>query len=283
VTTRQISFANSAITITYQGDLPTRIVDFLYRHIPAETAGSAPPYVAYQLCDNDQPGQLTLSRDDTLLYRGDSLAVVAELLLGDSCHHLADRSQGGLLLHAAGLTWHGQALLLPGQTGAGKSTLTAWLVSRGFGYLTDELVFVLWGQNSAQGLTRPLNLKRPARSLWQTNLTASHQAAHVLSTPHSDLAAPTLFGTVAPPDETSLGVIIFPRYEPGSNPVLRPLSRAKAGLALMQCLLNARNLPDHGFTEVTRLARQIPAYHLRYSRFSQLEGQIESLLLQNKG
>lgn len=283
MTTRQVSFANSAITITYQGDLPTRLVDFLYRHVPLETAGSTPPHVGYHLRDDDYPGQLTLSRGETLLYRGDSPAVAAELLLGDSCHHLADRSQGGLLLHAAGLTWQGHALLLPGQTGAGKSTLAAWLVSRGFGYLTDELVFVPWGQNSAQGLTRPLNLKRPARPLWQTNLAASDQSAHVLSTPHSDLVAPTLFGAVPPPGEPPLSLIIFPRYEPGSDPALRPLSRAKAGLALMQCLLNARNLPDHGFTEVTRLARQLPAYHMQYSNFSQLEGQIESLLLQNKG
>ncbi|MFN8459220.1 MAG: hypothetical protein U0401_31985 [Anaerolineae bacterium] len=62
--------------------------------------------------------------------------------------------------------------------------------------------------------------------------------------------------------------------------VLRPLSQAQAGLALMQCLLNARNLPEHGFPEVTRLIRQVPAYHLGYSHFGQLEGQIEQLFLQ---
>ncbi|MFN8459219.1 MAG: hypothetical protein U0401_31980 [Anaerolineae bacterium] len=110
-----------------------------------------------------------MSRGETLLYRGDYPAVAAELLLGDSCHHLADRSQGGLLLHAASLTWQDRGLLLPGTSGAGKTALTAWLLSQGFGYLTDELVFVPWGQNSVRALTRPLNLKRPARFLWETN------------------------------------------------------------------------------------------------------------------
>ena len=28
----------------------------------------------------------------------------------------------------------------------------------------------------------------------------------------------------------------------------------------MQCLVNARNLPDHGFAEVVRLAREVPAH-----------------------
>ena len=55
---------------------------------------------------------------------------------------------------------------------------------------------------------------------------------------------------------------------------LRRLSRAQAGLELMQCLINARNLPDHGFPEVTRLARAMPAYKMTYANFAQIEPHI---------
>ena len=47
-----------------------------------------------------------------------------------------------MLFHAAALTWQSRGILLPAFTGAGKSTLTAWLLGQGFSYLTDELAFV---------------------------------------------------------------------------------------------------------------------------------------------
>lgn len=44
--------------------------------------------------------------------------------------------------HAASLAWEGQGLLLLGDTGAGKTTLSYICASQGFGYLTDEDSFV---------------------------------------------------------------------------------------------------------------------------------------------
>jgi hypothetical protein len=46
----------------------------------------------------------------------------------------------------------------------------------------------------------------------------------------------------------------------------------------MQCLINARNLPDHGFPEITRLARSVPAYKMTYANFVQVEPHIDLLL-----
>lgn len=41
-------------------------------------------------------------------------------------------------------------------------------------------------------------------------------------------------------------------------------------MRLLGSLVNARNLPRHGASEVVRLAREIPAYSLSYSGFEQL-------------
>jgi hypothetical protein len=170
MTTRLVSFANSTITVTYHGDLPAQIVDFLYRHIPVIPNASSPT-LTYHL-RSDEPDLLTLQRGDTLLYRGHSAAAAAELLLGDSGQALAASSRGGLLFHAAGLSGSGRGLLLSGPTGCGKSTLAAWLLSRGLAYLSDELVFVASGSATLQGFTRPLNLKPPARSVLPAGLDA---------------------------------------------------------------------------------------------------------------
>jgi hypothetical protein len=45
----------------------------------------------------------------------------------------------------------------------------------------------------------------------------------------------------------------------------------------MQTLVNARNLPEHGFSEITRLVRHIPAYVMRYGSFDQITHSVEQL------
>jgi hypothetical protein len=274
--TRLVSFAGASLSIKYSGPRPTKIVDFLYQYLSPGSRHS--PQLTYRLLPGDKPGRLVLYRGQTLLYAGDSEAVVAELLLGDTCHHLAAQSRGGMLFHAAGLAWQGQGLLLPGAIGAGKSTLAAWLLSRGFDYLTDELVFVPQGMEAMQTFTRPLNLKRPARPVWQNLFDFAGQTAHIFSSPHGDLIPPTLFRPANTLSEPPLNLIIFPLYQPGSDFVWRPLSRAQAGLELMQCLVNARNLPGYGFAEIARLARAAPAYQMRYADFAQLGQRVENLL-----
>ena len=71
-------------------------------------------------------------------------------------------------------------------------------------------------------------------------------------------------------EETHLDAIVFPRFTEGSALNASPLSRAETGLGLMAGLINARNLPGHGFAEATRIARAIPAWRLEYGGFAQL-------------
>jgi hypothetical protein len=272
-----VSFAGSTVAIEYSGARMAAIIDFLYRHIPADS--DVPPHVTYRAEPGAQPDALTLYRDDTLIYEGDSDAILAELLMGDANYHLADRSRGGLLFHAGGLTWQGKGIILPGKMGAGKTTLTTWLVAQGLDYLTDELVFVPHGADTIQTLTRPLNVKKPSWVALQTvpSCDLEAQAARILSTPRSDLIPPDLLGPVQL-SEPPLGLILFPQYLPGSEFALQPLSKAQAGLALMECLINARNLPDHGLSEIARLAQVAPAYKLTYADFDQIRGPVEVLL-----
>ena len=51
-------------------------------------------------------------------------------------------SLGRVLLHAGAVERDGQAIVVAGESGRGKSTLTAALVQAGFNYLTDELVLI---------------------------------------------------------------------------------------------------------------------------------------------
>jgi hypothetical protein len=51
--------------------------------------------------------------------------------------------EGGVLVHAAAVSWAGRAALITGVSGAGKSTLARWSVKAGATLLSDEVVGVL--------------------------------------------------------------------------------------------------------------------------------------------
>ncbi len=281
--TRWITFAGSTVGVEYEGAGAAKIVDFLYRDIPP-AASSGPTAVTFRLLSDDGSARLSLYRAETLLYEGDAAARVADLLLSQSCYQLANCSQGGMLFHAGalGLPGKGQGWLLPGGIGAGKTTLTAWLLTRGLDYLTDELVFVPDGAETMQTFARPLNLKKTARAALRDHFDFERHADHMLSTSAGDLISPEALQPArlagAPgATATRVSTIIFPHYQAGSDFVWRPLSKAQAGLALMKCLVNARNLPEHGFPQISRLAKTVPAYRLTYANFDQVEAQLDSL------
>ncbi len=274
--TRLISFAQSTVAIEYSSPIFRPILDFLYP--PPVDKPIPDPHVTFQLSHHMQPYSLEVSRGKSQLYHGDSLPTVAEILLGDSCYHLVDKSQNGLLFHAAGVEKNGQGILMPGSIGAGKSTLTAWLLTQGCNYLSDELTYIPTGSEIMHCFARPLNLKPPARPVLHPYVDISQPSDQILSSPAVDLVSPLLFKASSIFSQPPLSLIIFPHYQADSDFALRPLSKAQAGLALMQCLVNARNLSQHGFPEITSLVARVPAYQLQYTHFDQINDSIEQLL-----
>ncbi len=277
--TRRIHFASSILEVAYDGPSSQQVLDFLYQYLPQpEYSGPPvhPPHFTYRLSADQENGRLRL-------YVGDRLesemtaAEMAVYLINQTCYHLAYHSCGGVLLHAALLSRAGKGILLPGKTGQGKSTLAAWLIHQGFDYLTDELVYIPDGSSECHGLTRPLNLKSGARPLLQTVFGLPEENPTIWRSSNVDLIPPELLGPVQVLREAPLHTILFPNFQPQATFELQPLSRAQAGLALMQCLINARNLPEHGFPEITRLSRQVPAYRITYPGFDPLPGALGQL------
>ncbi len=288
--TRLITFAGSTVGVEYKGAAAARIVDFLYRDIPP-AACPGPAAITFRLLSDDNSDHLRLYCAETLLYEGDAAAQAADALLSQSCHQLASHSQGGVLFHAGAVAGpdYGKGWLLPGGIGSGKTTLTAWLLSKGLNYLTDELAFVPDEAETMEIMemetfARPLNLKRPARAALRGHFDFEQHADRMLSTSAGDLISPEALQPVqaarlaGAPGAVPLSAIIFPHYRADSAFVWRPLSKAQAGLALMQCLVNARNLPEHGFPQISRLARMVPAYAMTYAHFDQIEEQLEDLI-----
>src|SRR3712207_4309751 len=65
------------------------------------------------------------------------------------------RHRGLFHLHAAGLTRDGRGILLAGNTGAGKSTLTVSLVRSGWDFLSDDAVLLRAHAGGVEALAIP--------------------------------------------------------------------------------------------------------------------------------
>jgi hypothetical protein len=178
-----------------------------------------------------------------------------------------------IVLHAASVAWNGLAIVLPAASGAGKSSLAAWLADKGFDYLSDEIA-LLKGDCEIIGLTRAVFVKPGA-------------AETVQSLPMCKRVPLVRYGeqlVFVPPTAAShesarpCGMLVFPRYRAGGELNIEVLTPADAAFRLVACNLNARNFADGGFAELTRLARLVPAVAIQYGGYAQLEDGFDALL-----
>lgn len=261
---RKIQFAGSVVALEACDAASDKLLDFLLLNI--HSTEDSHPHITLLLNSDPSRPEYCLVIPGAREFRSKSPAVIGTFLMDRAGYHLADRSQGGLLLHAACMGFQGKGLLLVGGTGVGKSSLAAWLAWQGCDYLTDELSYIPYQGSRCQGFARPINLKAGSRLILQEPLAAAAQSGCLLSSEHGDLLQPQGMGsTIA--SEVSLKAIFIPRYQPQQELSCIKLSKAQAGFELMQCLINAQNLPEHGFRQVTRLVSQIPVYKLKYGSF----------------
>ena len=176
-----------------------------------------------------------------------------------------------LMLHAAGVERNGRVLLLPAWPGAGKSTLCAALVSRGWRLFSDEFGLVRHADGHMVPLPRPVPLKNRSIGVIRDYAsdaelgpefhgTRKGTVAH-LHTPDISVQQASL---TAPP-----GWLVFPRYRAGASLCLEAIPKPQAFLKLANNSFNYRLLGKPGFMGVTRLVRNCDCYILSYSNLDE--------------
>jgi hypothetical protein len=158
-----------------------------------------------------------------------------------------------LTLHAGGVESGGMGLVFPGIMEAGKTTLVAGLVRSGFGYLTDEAVAIDRESLLIQPYPKPLSLDPGSWPLFpelepQADLATDEYKASEWQVPIGAIR-PGALGRSCP-----VGVVVFPRYEPGADAALEPLGRAEALVELAQ---NTFKFPDRSRDTLDLLAEVV--------------------------
>jgi len=135
----------------------------------------------------------------------------------------ARRAEGLAFFHAGAVSWRGGAILLPGRSMSGKSTLVAALLAAGARYLSDELAPVD-AAGRVHAWARPLALRAPGRG--------------------ADRLTPDALGARTAKGPVPVAAVVFLRHRPGDVLRIEALSRGAAALGLLDNALAARSRPE---------------------------------------
>ena len=263
-----LSLADQAVVVQYpeslQDDLRTLLGGCTNR------APKAAPIILVQ--EDGSSDRYILHPDGRDKLRGLDKGSCIYALLGEVGHSLLTNLSAGVAFHAGAVSLRNLGIVLPGTSGSGKSSLTAWFIDNGFDYLTDEIVVFGSDVPNFTAFARPLVVKSGS-SLAIASLPTMASAPSI-AVGSNKIILPT--AKSRPPMQHQCRLIVFPRFAEGAELTIEPLTAAQTGLELMACNVNARNLVNHGFDIVTSIARSVPAVMLRYGNFELLHGVVDA-------
>jgi hypothetical protein len=185
-----------------------------------------------------------------------------------------------LMFHAAVVEQGGQALILPAPSGGGKSTLCAGLISRGWRLLSDELTLIRPCDGRLVPAPRPVSLKGPS-----IDVIRDFAPDAVFGPVYRDTRKGTVSLLRAPTESVARAAelarpswIVFPSYEPGVPAELRPLSRARAFLRILEQAMNYTLLGVKGFETLADVMDACTCYEFRYGNLEEGVARLNQLV-----
>jgi HprK-related kinase A len=172
-----------------------------------------------------------------------------------------------LMLHAAALEKNGRAVVLPGDPGAGKSTLTAALMLSGWRLLSDEITLVDRDDGLLVGLARPVSLKNASIDIIQHAFPDAVIGAPAYDTHKGTVAhlRPSADSVARVGEKARPAWVVFPRWREGSTARLSPHSRADALLHTASHAFNYSLLGGLGFELNAALMDACTCHDFEYS------------------
>jgi hypothetical protein len=171
-------------------------------------------------------------KGETCISEGHGLEYSLTMLEGQIRGHVAVLAPDRTFIHAGAVEHDGRAIIFPGYSFAGKTTLTEAFVRAGATYYSDEFA-VLDGDGLVHPYPKPLSIRAGREDL---------QADHPVES----------LNGVAGVGAIPLGLVIVTYYRPGTAWAPRELSPGEAALALLSHTVTARTRPDEAIRAVSR-------------------------------
>ena len=175
-------------------------------------------------------------------------------------NHLVTSRTPLLAFHAAVVTRAGVTAAIPGQSGAGKTTLAVALLHRGWRYVTDEALALEWDTGRLVSYPRPLAVSEWSRRTLGLDATAPGVVRSGSET-WFPAAAVGAVSEQAPPAPT---LIVLPTRGDDGLRLDRP-HRAEALAALVQRGFTLHRDPARGLEVLGALCRASAVVRLTYA------------------
>jgi len=165
---------------------------------------------------------------------------VLEQLACDLIVHVADFCPDRVFVHAGVVGWRDQALVLPGRSFAGKTTLTAALVRAGATYFSDEYA-VVDEEGWVHPYARDLQMREPGKAEQRSTPVESFRG-HAATT------------------RSRVAQVVFADYQPGAlwNP--QPVTAGMAILELMRHAIPVQRTPRRVMSTLTAMVESATAW-----------------------
>ncbi len=185
-----------------------------------------------------------------------------------------------LQLHAATMARSGCGVILAAKSGCGKSTLAAGLLSRGWGYLSDEIALIHPETLHIHGFPKAVCIKYGAFDLIERlNLPLWRRRHYVKALKgRVGYVSPHELGPQAVGQPCPVRYVIFPKYTEGSTPRLYEISRAEAVYALAEIALNRQAFGHRAVPILGEVVRGAACFGLDAGPIDETCDLLESLL-----
>ncbi len=177
-----------------------------------------------------------LYRDISRLVRTRNLDEALAMFESDLQMHVATKAPRRVFVHAGVVGWKGQAVLLPGRSYSGKTTLIAELIKAGAIYYSDEYA-VLDARGRVHPYARPLQIRED-------------------ETGRQQRYAVEKLGGRAGVKPLPVKLVIVSQYKPGAKWRPRELSAGQGVLELLNQTVSARIQPGKAFAALQQVATQ---------------------------
>ncbi len=169
-----------------------------------------------------------------------------------------------LLLHAATVAKGDKAIILTGESGSGKSTMSAVLMSEGWRFMGDEFALVDPETGMLHPFPRPVSLKNKAVDVLSERVKPDRFGPLMRATPKGDIRhlIPDRASLAAMDKDARPVAILFPRF--GQENATRPVGQGECFVRLTQASTNYTALGERGFTALSRLMSTVPATAIDY-------------------
>lgn len=147
--------------------------------------------------------------------------------------YIAEAARRRIFVHAGVVGWHGRAILIPGRSFSGKTSMVVELVKAGATYYSDEYA-VLDARGRVHPFPKPLSLR------------------HNGDVKQKDYSVEELGGT-AGFKPLPVGLVIMSKYKSGARWRPRQLSAGQGALALLANTVAARREPERALATLQQV------------------------------